>query len=201
MTMAGVILGTAAYMSPEQAKGRAADERSDIWAFGCVLYEMLAGTRAFEGDDVSDTLAAVLRGQPDWTSLRADVPEHIRLLLHRCLERDRSKRVSDVGTAQFLMTESSLAPGRTKAPMSRQMAPPWWIRLAPIAASAIAGAALAGAAVSEFRPHPASPVVTRLAFRVPDDQRFTNAGRHVVAVSPDGTRMAYVANLRLYLRA
>ena len=201
MTGVGVILGTAAYMSPEQAKGRPADKRSDIWAFGCVLYEMLAGRRAFEGDDVSDTLAAVLRGQPDWTSLPADVPEHIRLLLHRCLEKDRSKRVSDVGTAQFLMTESSLAPGQENAPMSPQVAPPWWTRLAPIVASAIAGAALAGAAIWLFRPHPAPPVVTRFAFRLPDDQRFTNAGRHVVAVSPDGTRMAYVANLRLYLRA
>src|SRR5262249_8423254 len=75
MTVAGMILGTAAYMSPEQAKGRPADKRSDIWAFGCVLYEMLTGRRAFDSDDVSDTLAAVLRAQPDWTALPADVPE------------------------------------------------------------------------------------------------------------------------------
>src|SRR5207249_5049011 len=76
MTQLGVILGTAAYMSPEQAKGRPADKRSDVWAFGCVLYEMLAGKRAFEGDDVSDTLAAVLRGEPDWSALPAGVPDH-----------------------------------------------------------------------------------------------------------------------------
>jgi eukaryotic-like serine/threonine-protein kinase len=81
MTQMGVILGTAAYMSPEQAKGRAADARSDIWAFGCVLFEMLSGKRPFEGDDMSDTLAAVLRAEPDWSALRADTPAHIRTLV------------------------------------------------------------------------------------------------------------------------
>jgi serine/threonine protein kinase len=74
MTQAGVILGTAAYMSPEQAKGRPADKRSDVWAFGCVLYEMLTGARAFQGDDVSDTLAAMLRSEPNWTTLPAGTP-------------------------------------------------------------------------------------------------------------------------------
>src|SRR5262245_52459496 len=99
MTQLGVILGTAAYMSPEQAKGRAADKRSDIWAFGCVLYEMLTGTRAFDGDDATEVLAAVIRGEPDWSALPADVPGHIRLLLRRCLEKDHAKRVSDISTA------------------------------------------------------------------------------------------------------
>ena len=81
MTGVGVLLGTAAYMSPEQAKGRAADKRSDVWALGCVLYEMLTGARAFEGDDVSDTLAAVLRGEPTWDALPANTPSPIRRLL------------------------------------------------------------------------------------------------------------------------
>jgi len=89
-TGVGVILGTAAYMSPEQAKGRAADKRSDVWAFGCVLYEMLTGARAFPGDDVSDTLAAVLRGEPTWDALPANTPSPIRRLLRRCLEKDRN---------------------------------------------------------------------------------------------------------------
>ena len=105
MTQAGMILGTAAYMSPEQAKGKPADKRSDIWAFGCVLYEMLAGTRAFPGEDVTDTIAAVIRGEPDWNALPDGVPEHIRLLMRRCLEKERSKRVADMSIARFLITE------------------------------------------------------------------------------------------------
>src|SRR5258706_10259847 len=100
MTQAGMILGTAAYMSPEQAKGRAADKRSDIWAFGCVLYEMLTGKRAFEGDDVSDTLAAVLRGEPDWGALPADTPTPIGKLLRGCLRKDRRERVPAVAVAR-----------------------------------------------------------------------------------------------------
>src|SRR5438034_6610595 len=84
-TQMGMILGTAAYMSPEQAKGRVADKRSDVWAFGCVLFQMLSGKRAFEGDGVSDTLAAILRADPDWTALPAAVPPHIVVLLKRCL--------------------------------------------------------------------------------------------------------------------
>src|SRR5437763_677830 len=80
-TQAGVILGTAAYMSPEQAKGRAADKRSDVWAFGCVLFELLTGTRAFAGEDVSDTLAAILRGEPDWAALPADLAPQVTAML------------------------------------------------------------------------------------------------------------------------
>src|SRR5262245_48359214 len=109
MTGIGVILGTAAYMSPEQAKGRTADKRSDIWAFGCVLYEMLTGTRAFEGEDVTDTLAAVLRGDPDWTALPADTPSSTRILLKRCLAKDRKQRIADISIAHFLLTEPMIA--------------------------------------------------------------------------------------------
>src|SRR5262249_32753366 len=95
-TQAGVILGTAAYMSPEQAKGRGVDKRSDIWSLGCVLFEMLAGKRPFEGEDVSDTLAAVLRAEPEWSALPRNLPPSIELLLRRSLERDRRKRLGDV---------------------------------------------------------------------------------------------------------
>ena len=105
MTQAGLILGTAAYMSPEQAKGRVVDKRSDVWAFGCVLYEMLSGKRAFDGEDVTDTIAAVVRGEPNWSALPPDVPPQIRLLLKRCLEKDRRARISDIGVARFLMNE------------------------------------------------------------------------------------------------
>ena len=95
MTQIGVILGTAAYMSPEQAKGRDADKRSDLWAFGAVLYEMLTGRRAFDGEDTSDTLASVLKSDPDFTRLPAETPRALRTLLQRCLVKDRRLRVSD----------------------------------------------------------------------------------------------------------
>src|SRR6478752_5694103 len=99
MTQVGIILGTAAYMSPEQAKGRRADKRSDVWAFGCVLYEMLSGRRTFEGEEVSETLASVLRSDPDWTALPRETPAPIRALLEGSLKRDRRDRIGDISTA------------------------------------------------------------------------------------------------------
>jgi Tol biopolymer transport system component len=102
-TRAGVILGTAAYMSPEQARGRPLDRRSDIWAFGCVLYEMLSGRRAFSGDDVSETLAAVLRDDPDWASIPRTTPAPVRALLHRCLTRDVRERLQAIGEARYVL--------------------------------------------------------------------------------------------------
>src|SRR5439155_20066846 len=110
MTGMGVILGTAAYMSPEQAKGRPADKRSDIWAFGCVLYEMLTGKRPFQGDDVSDTLAAVLLGEPEWSALPASTPTPIRRMLRRCLDKDRKRRLDSAAAARLDIDEALLAP-------------------------------------------------------------------------------------------
>src|SRR5215216_4055199 len=92
-------------MSPEQAKGRVADKRSDVWAFGCVLFEMLSGQRAFEGEDISDTLAAILRGEPDWTALPPDLPDHIRTILTRCLLKDRKGRIPDISVVRFLLDQ------------------------------------------------------------------------------------------------
>ena len=102
-TQAGVILGTAAYMSPEQAKGRDTDKRADVWAFGCVLYEMLTGKRAFEGEDLSDTLATVLKSDPDWNVLPANVPAQVRAILKGCLEKDRKARIPDVSVVRYVM--------------------------------------------------------------------------------------------------
>src|SRR5258705_7745708 len=107
MTGVGMLLGTAAYMAPEQAKGKPADKRSDIWAFGCVLFEMLTGKGLFAGDDVSDTLANVLKREPDWSALPATVPASIRAVLRRCVEKDRRKRVADVSTALFAIDEQA----------------------------------------------------------------------------------------------
>ena len=110
LTQFGMILGTAAYMAPEQAKGRAADKRSDVWSFGCVLYEMLTGKRPFDGDDVSDTLAAVLRGEPDWQALPAETPTAIRRLLRRCLEKDRKRRLADAADARLETDDALTSP-------------------------------------------------------------------------------------------
>jgi len=106
MTMAGVILGTAAYMSPEQAKGRPAEKRSDIWAFGCVLYEMLTGERAFDGEDTAETMAAVIRATPDWSKLPSGTSQSIRRLLRRCLEKDRKERLPHIGAARLEVKEA-----------------------------------------------------------------------------------------------
>jgi serine/threonine-protein kinase len=203
MTGVGVILGTAAYMSPEQAKGRAADKRSDIWAFGCVLYEVLTGKRAFDGDDVSDTLAAVLRGEPDWSMLPQEVPAHILLLLRRCLEKDRRARVADVSIARFLVTEPITATAAVPPPAPVQ--PPKsvdrWTRARWAAAAAIASAALTSAAFWRLWPSPAPQPVTRFVYTLGTGQVFTGASRQVLAMSEDGTQMAYVANGGLYLKS
>src|SRR5262249_43006952 len=107
MTGIGVLLGTAAYMSPEQAKGKPADKRSDIWAFGCVLYEMLTSGRAFEGDDTVDVLGAVARLEPNWQALPSGVPLLVRTLLQSCLVKDRRRRVADISTALFVLDRAT----------------------------------------------------------------------------------------------
>ena len=107
MTQHGVILGTAAYMSPEQAKGRRADKRSDLWAFGCVLFEMLTGTRPFNGENAADVMVAVLSKEPDWTALPPPVPGLVRALIQRCLEKDRNKRIGDIAAVLFALDESA----------------------------------------------------------------------------------------------
>ncbi len=101
--MQGVILGTAGYMSPEQARGKPVDRRADVWAFGCVLLEMLGGRQVFGGETISDTLAAVLKSEPDWESLPKDTPHSVRHLLKRCLDKDAKQRLRDVGEARILL--------------------------------------------------------------------------------------------------
>ena len=117
LTRMGVILGTAAYMSPEQAKGRAADKRSDIWAFGCVLFEMLTGKRPFEGQEISDTLASVLKSDPEWQALPSGLPPSVRALVEGCLRKDPNDRIADISTARFVLTQplsSSSSPSRRR---------------------------------------------------------------------------------------
>jgi eukaryotic-like serine/threonine-protein kinase len=191
-TQAGVILGTAAYMSPEQAKGRGADQRSDVWAFGCVLYEMLTGKRAFEGEDASDTLAAVLRADPDWSALPDDVSDAIRVLLKRCLLKDRQQRVANLGVARFVMSEA------TVARMERGSVPP--SKVSPPRRTNIVLTGIAGLAVGGFLAGVGAFVVSRRTppAQLPAPIRLTvDAGRPVtfaereLAISTDGTHIAY----------
>jgi serine/threonine protein kinase len=116
MTGVGVILGTAAYMAPEQARGKPADKRADIWAFGCVLYETLTAQRPFTGDDVSETIANVLRSDPDWSALPADTPPTVRRLIQRCLTKDAKRRVPDVAVARYEIDEALAAPAANGVP-------------------------------------------------------------------------------------
>lgn len=202
MTGVGVILGTAAYMSPEQAKGRVADKRSDMWAFGCVLYEMLTGRRAFEGDDVSDTLAAILRGEPDWNALPGHVPPAVRTLVQRCLVKDRRQRVADMSVAHFVLTDPATLSAPPGAPMAVLAAPPRlrWKSAMPVAAAVLSTAMLVGVGVWSLRPSSLAPAVTRFSFTLPEDQQLT-LNSDVIAISPDGTRLAYAAYNRLFVRS
>jgi eukaryotic-like serine/threonine-protein kinase len=189
-TEVGVILGTAAYMSPEQAKGRPTEKRSDVWAFGCVLYEMLTGARAFPGEDVSETLAAVLRGEPDWSRLPAAVPPSIRTLIEGCLQKDRKQCIADISAARFLIGERATVP----APMT----PPsqsFWRRALPFAATAAVAAALAGIVASSVGSSPFSATNARAVRFVVAPPRGTSYGTREEPISPslspDGTRLVF----------
>ena len=191
MTQAGLILGTAAYMSPEQAKGRVVDKRSDVWAFGCVLYEMLTGKRAFDGEDVTDTIAAVVRGEPNWSALPPDVPPQIRLLLKRCLEKDRRARTSDIGVARFLMIETlDSSPAQTTAGVLRA---PRRSAAAALATGLVFGAAVVAAVwwSSSQLPLPATQPV-RFVVTPPAAQPLLLQGNdRDIVIAPDGSFVVY----------
>ena len=187
-TQAGVILGTAAYMSPEQAKGRAADKRSDVWGFGCVLYEMLTGRRAFDGEDVTETIAAVVRDQPDWARLPSNVPAQVLLLLKRCLEKDRRARVSDIAVARFLLTESM-----PSTPIPAPYLPSRRRLLAMGALAAVIAAMVAGAAWLRARvASPPAVTPARFVLTPPSSQPLMLQGfDRDIAISPDGSNIVY----------
>ena len=193
-TRAGMILGTAAYMSPEQAKGRVADKRSDVWAFGVVLYEMLTGRRPFRGEDLSDTLAAVLKSDPDLNVLPADVPPHIRMLIQRCLAKEWRQRMSDMSVALFVLTDAASfasAPAVIDEPARVPKRSPLWRRLLmPAAAAILAGAAAGGAMWLATRPSAAQ--VTRFAFSPPAAGVLTaDAQSRDFTITPDGRHIVY----------
>ena len=195
-TQAGVILGTAAYMAPEQAKGKAADMRSDIWAFGAVVYEMLTGRRAFDGEDVADVLAAVLTREPDWSAVPPGVPPRLVALLRGCLQRERQLRIADIAVVRYVLAGGLDA--AAQEPASSRGGPGRW-RAAAIA-SAIVAAVLAGTsgylamrAPADARP-PWSTGPIRLTITPPPETTFYNGDYGIpFAVSPDGRQIAFVA--------
>jgi len=210
MTEVGVIAGTPAYMSPEQAKGRPVDKGSDIWAFGCVLFEMLTGTRAFEGDDALDTMAKVVKLEPPWERLPPTTPPAVRLLLQRCLRKDPRHRLQDAAGVRIEIEDALSAPAgsalASSAPAVTQGGPLTRWRLALAAGAALlAGAVIAGLIVWHLKAPPpaASQIVGRLTVPLPPDQEI-NPNFPALAVSPDGTHVVYVAGqrgvLRLHLR-
>jgi Tol biopolymer transport system component len=202
MTGVGVILGTAAYMSPEQAKGREADRRSDIWAFGCVLFEMLTGRRPFDGEDISDTLANVLKSEPDWSVLPSETPQPIRTLLQGCLTKDRRRRVADISTALFVLEKSaSLAPAVatvSPAPLPRR---PQWRRITALTAGALMIAA-AATTLTWLATRPVPPSVVRMTVTTSGATALTLEGTdRDVAITPDGSRIVYRGNNQLLVRS
>jgi len=195
MLQRGVVLGSAAYVSPEQARGREADKRSDVWAFGAVLYEMLTARRAFQGEDVTDTLASVLRQDIDWAALPASTPVPLRRLIERCLERDVTQRLRDIGEARIVLED----PRNLRVVARRVPLRSGWSRAVSIAAVAIVAGAVGAAAVWSMRASPV-PAVARLTLSLTDGTTLFGS-RGVVAVSPDGTQVAYVTRSGLYLRS
>jgi eukaryotic-like serine/threonine-protein kinase len=189
MTGVGVLLGTAPYMSPEQARGKAVDKRADIWAFGCVLYGMLAGRRAFGGEDVSITLAEVIRGEVDWTALPAQTPPGIRSILERCFQKDVRQRFRDIGDVRLALDgafDSAAARQPSDGEGSR------WRRALPWVAAPILSALSAGTVWLLTVMTPRTLPITR--FPITPGAQLTD-----LTVSPDGKSVAYVAG-QLFVR-
>src|SRR5262245_50570666 len=192
MTGVGALLGTAAYMSPEQARGKPADKRSDVWSFGCVLYEMMTGTRAFEDDDIAGTLASVLKREPDWNQLPDTLPSAIRVLVRRCLSKDPRQRCGDMAAALILLEESTplsaVPPSATPQPnrgLARRLAMP---------ATVILAAALAGV-TTWWAMRPEAPRIVRTSIVLTGIEGPASP----IAITPDGTRILYVSSNRAQL--
>ena len=201
-TQMGVIMGTAAYMSPEQAKGRTVDRRGDVWAFGAVLFEMLTGQRAFAGTDVSEVLAAVIRAEPAWDALTDTLP-HLNMLLKRCLEKEPRQRVQAAGDVRLAMEGAfeTVAPETAEAFAVRQ--PQVWQSLLPPLLVGLVLLASGGLAVWSLTPDPVLHL-GRFVVTTPPSEPVNTAGRNLdLAISPDGRRVVYVIDSprRLYVRA
>ncbi len=199
LTGAGMILGTAAYMSPEQARGKPADKRVDIWAFGCVLFEMVTGERPFTGDTLTETLAAILERSIDWTTLPAATPDNVRSVLRRTLEKDPRRRLRDIADVRLELDEAPPSAPRPPDATSRRTGIGWPLALV---ATAVVAAGIAWY-VAARGAAPGARAVARLS--VTADGPLVGQGEQAIAISADGRQLAYVAEVdgrrQLFLRA
>ena len=198
-TQAGIILGTAAYMSPEQAKGLVVDRRCDVWSFGAVLFEMLSGQRAFEGSDVSEVLASVLAREPDWTALPEGMSPVLRTYLRRCLHKDPKQRIADVQDLRLALEGAfeMTAPRDAEIVAAVQ---PIWRRVLPVPAAFVVGGLFAGLIGWNLWPTTEPAVLSRFIHSLPNGQFFRNIGRPIFELSPDGRSFVYNTRDGLYLR-
>jgi eukaryotic-like serine/threonine-protein kinase len=194
----GVVLGTAAYMSPEQARGQVVDKRTDIWAFGCVLYEMLTGRQMFAAPTTGDTLVAVLQREPDWNALPDSTPAMLRTVLRRCLEKDRRRRVRDIGDVQLLLSDAFSEPTGPRPAPTR----PLGRGLISVAVAFLAVGAFLGIRVW-YAGRSTPPRVARFSLTSAGTPAVSITAWRDVAITPDGTRVVYVGNngTQLFLRA
>jgi serine/threonine-protein kinase len=207
MTGFGIILGTAVYMSPEQARGKAVDKRADIWSFGCVLYEMLTSRRAFDGEDVTETVGAVIHKEPAWNLLPPTTPAAVRVALQRCLEKNPKQRIRDVGDVRLALRGAFDAPAATAPNAQPAVAPkPLWRRALPVGAAAIIAGVVAGlgawvVATRNERP----PAPSRFTLTLPPSDQLPAAAGTLVGISHDGRTLLYRARrsgtFGLYRRA
>jgi len=210
ITQPGRIVGTPAYMSPEQARGAPTDHRTDIWSFGCVMYEMLTGHLPFEGETATDTVARVLERQPDWQALPQQTPANIRVMLRRCLEKNPRQRLQHIGDAVIEINETlnvpATAPPLSGAPAGYSRSVLRRLGVACALAGLIIGSIVVGIALRSLTPHSSServlPPGQRMLIRLPEDQtlalsRSTPLGwaQPAIALSPDGSRLVYVADI------
>ncbi len=207
-TQKGVILGTAAYMSPEQAKGKSVDKRADIWAFGVVLFEMLTGKPLFQGEDTTSTLARVLEREPDYSSLNPNLHPRIRFLLERCLEKNPKNRYHDIADARVDIQKVLSDPnGVFEQPVTAVEAKPKLRQTLAWAAMTLVLIVIAGLAVWMLKPTPPPEPkrVMRFEYELPAGQLFnrdlTGAAQYQIAVSPDGSQFVYSTTDGLYLRS
>ena len=198
MTGVGVLLGTAAYMSPEQARGKSVDKRTDIWAFGCVLYEMLTATRAFAGEDVTETLASVVKAEPAWGALPDSVSPSVKMFLRRCLQKNPKQRLQDIGDMRLALDGAF----ETTTPKAPPVAIPQWRRVALVGAAAlIVGVVLTSTAVwYAMRPTPPLLVRTEISTSGASVLSINGIDRDLV-ITPDGSRIVYRGVDQLLVRA